>query len=362
MAGTLPILTRRGDTLRYDRERGSVSILDRRAYPGRTEWISYASAEAVAEAIEAMVIQGGPPLAYVAGYGLALALDQAADQPLAAQRILLEATIARLRRTRPTADDLATLLAEAGRRGLAALEAGQAPNAVVHSFVAAEVARGDRVAERCGVRAAELLTDGDTMLTVCYPGAAFNWMLYTAVVTQGKAIRVMPSETRPYGQGIRLTASQAQEIGAEVVVITDNMPGICFQRDIISVYVAAADRVAMDGAIANKVGTYQNAVLAKYHGVPFYVLGYDGPDQSTATGADIPIEERNGDEVLSFNGVRLAPEGVSGYYPAFDVTPAELISAIVTDRGMYRPAMIGRYHSDRRETPLDVIPLLGSTE
>ncbi len=362
MSGTLPILTKRGDTLRYDRDVGQVSILDRRSYPRDVTWIDYASAEAVAVAIETMVIQGGPPLAYVAGYGLALALDQHADSSADAQRRVLQETTARLARTRPTADDLNTLLRAAEQRGHAAIAAGSHPGDAVYSFVAAEVARGDRVAERCGVRAAELLTDGDTMLTVCYPGAALNWMLYTAVVKQGKHIRVLPSETRPYGQGIRLTASQAAEIGAEVLVITDNMPGFCFQQEMISIYVTAADRIAMDGSIANKVGTYQNAVLARHHHVPFYVLGYDGPDQATASGADIPIEQRNGDEVLIFNGVRLAPANVHGFYPAFDVTPPELISSIVTDRGIYRPQMIARYHDDDREAPLDVIPLLGSTE
>ncbi len=361
MTGTLPLLTRRGDTLRYDRERSLVTVLDRRRYPAETVWVDCPNVEAVARSIETMVIQGGPPLAYVAGYGLALALDQAAGLPRDLQRLALSGATERLRRTRPTADDLHTLLAAAQRRASAALDADGSPGDAVYTFVASEVLRGDRSAERCGVRAAELLTDGDTVLTVCYPGAAFNWMLYTAVVKDGKQVAVMPTETRPYGQGIRLTASQAHEIGAPVTVITDNMPGFCFSRGMITVYVTAADRIALDGSIANKVGTYQNAVLARRHGVPFYVLGYDGPDQNTPTGADIPIEERNGDEVLMMNGVRMAPEGVRGYYPAFDVTPPDLISSIVTDRGIYRPAMITRYHDEVSDVPLDVIPLLGTT-
>lgn len=362
MTGTLPLLTRRGDTLRYDRERQIVSILDRRLYPAQTVWVDCPTLEAVAHAIETMVIQGGPPLAYVAGYGLALALDAVADRTLAQQRTTLTEAVDRLWRTRPTADDLHTLLNEAEQRATMAFDHGNAAGDAVYAYVADEVQRGDRVAERCGVRAAELLTDGDTVLTVCYPGAAFNWMLYTAVVKDGKQVSVMPTETRPYGQGIRLTASQAQQIGAPVTVINDNMPGYCFAHDMITVYIAAADRVALDGSIANKVGTYQNAVLARHHRVPFYVLGYDGPDLNTPTGADIPIEERNGDEVLMMNGVRIAPVGVRGFYPAFDVTPPDLINSIVTDRGIYRPAMIARYHDDDREMPLDVIPLLGTTE
>ena len=362
MPGTLPLLTRRGDTLRYDRERSLVTVLNRRLYPAETVWVDCADLEAVAQAIETMVIQGGPPLAFVAGYGLALTLDQAADQSLDAQRTILVSAAERLCRTRPTADDLHTLLQAAEQRGHAALDNGRSAGDAVYAFVVGEVQRGDRSAERCGIRAAELLTDGDTVLTVCYPGAAFNWMLYTAVVTQGKQVAVMPTETRPYGQGIRLTASQAVEIGAPVTVITDNMPGFCFSRGMITVYVTAADRIALDGSIANKVGTYQNAVLAKRHGVPFYVLGYDGPDEHTASGADIPIEERNGDEVLMMNGVRIAPAGVRGFYPAFDVTPPDLISSIVTDRGIYRPAMIARYLAETDQVPLDVIPLLATTE
>lgn len=362
MTKSLPIMTRRGDTLRYDRERGMVTVLNRRSYPAQTVWVDCPNLEAVAHAIETMVIQGGPPLAYVAGYGFALALDQAANRSWHEQREIVTRTKERLWRTRPTADDLHTLLDEAERRAFAALDQQISAGDAVYDFVTQEVQRGDRSAERCGVRAAELLDDGDTMLTVCYPGAAFNWMLYTAVVTHGKQITVMPTETRPYGQGIRLTASQAHEIGATVRVISDNMAGFCFSRNMITIYVTAADRIALDGSIANKVGTYPNAVLAKRHGVPFYVLGYDGPDQSTPTGADIPIEERNGDEVLMMNGVRIAPDGVQGYYPAFDITPPDLVSSIVTDRGIYRPAMIARYHADTRETPLDVIPLLGSVE
>ena len=133
-------------------------------------------------------------------------------------------------------------------------------------------------------------------------------------------------------------------------VITDNMAGYCFQHGMFTKYVTAADRIAMDGSAANKVGTYQYAVLAQRHGVPFYVLGYDGPDRETPTGADIPIELRDPNEVLLFNGVRVASEGAQGYYPAFDVTPPELITAIVTDRGIWAPPEVARYHSLPAET------------
>jgi methylthioribose-1-phosphate isomerase len=355
---TLPLLTRRGDTLRYDRERGVVLVLDRRKYPHETVFVECDDVEAVARAVETMVIQGGPPLAYVAGYGLALAARQWRDRPTEAQRGAIIQAGERLRRTRPTADDLHFIIDEGLARADAALVAGGDAEAALVDFVAGEVARGDKVAERCGRIAAGLLDDGDRILTHCFAGAALNWMLHTAYVEQGKAIQLYPTETRPYLQGARLTAHQAHEIGVPVTLLTDNMPGYCFARGMFSLYVTAADRVALDGSIANKIGTYQYAVLARRHGVPFYVLGYDGPDPATPSGADIPIEERDGAEVLRFGGARTAPEGVKAFYPAFDVTPPELVSAIVTSRGIYRPERIADYLRDG-DAPLEVIPLLG---
>lgn len=355
---TLPLLTRRGDTLRYDRERGVVLVLDRRAYPRETVFVACDDVAAVARAIETMVVQGGPPLAYVAGYGLALAARGWKGRPSEAQRAAIIQAGERLRHTRPTADDLHHLIAAGLARADAAIMAGQDAEDVLADFVDAEVRRGDKVAERCGRAAAGLLDDGDRILTHCFAGAALNWMLYVAHVEQGKQIELYPTETRPYLQGARLTAHQAQAIGVPVTLLTDNMPGFCFARGMFSVYVTAADRIALDGSIANKVGTYQYAVLARRHAVPFYVLGYDGPDPATPTGADIPIEERDPAEVLRFAGVPTAPEGVGAYYPAFDVTPPELVSAIVTNRGIYRPERIADYLGDG-EAPLDVIPLSG---
>ncbi|HEX9442137.1 MAG TPA: s-methyl-5-thioribose-1-phosphate isomerase [Roseiflexaceae bacterium] len=352
----LPLLTRRGDTLRYDRERGVVLVLDRREYPHETVFVECADVEAVARAVETMVVQGGPPLAYVAGYGLALVARAWKDRPSEARRGAIIQAAERLRRTRPTADDLHYIIAEGLVRADAAILEGQDAEAALVDFVNGEVSRGDKVAERCGRIAAGLLDNGDRILTHCFAGAALNWMLYVAHVEQGKQIQLYPTETRPYLQGARLTAHQALEIGVPVTLLTDNMPGFCFARGMFSVYITAADRIALDGSIANKIGTYQYAVLARRHGVPFYVLGYDGPDPSTPAGADIPIEERDPAEVLRFAGVRTAPEGADAYYPAFDVTPPDLISAIITSRGVYRPERIADYLRDG-EAPLDVIAL-----
>lgn len=341
---TLPLLTRRGNTLGYNREWGVVWILDRRRYPHETAFVECTTPTEVADAITTMVVQGGPPLAYVAGYGLALAARQHRTWPTDQQRAVLIQVAEQLRHTRPTADDLHHLLDAAVQQASSALVQGENAEQAIADVVDAHVARGDAVAEACGRHAAALLTDGECILTHCFAGAALNWMLYTAQVEQGKQLHLYANETRPYLQGARLTAHQAHEIGVRVTVLTDGMAGHCLSRGLISTYITAADRIALDGSIANKVGTYQYAVLAARHGVPFVVLGYDGPDPDTPTGAAIPIEERDPSEVLVCGGVRTAPPGVGALYPAFDVTPPELVATIVTERGVFQPGDMATYH------------------
>lgn len=347
----LALLADRFNTLRY--EDGRVILLDRRLYPFRTEYVTCRSVEEVARAIEEMVVQGGPPLAYAAGLGLVLAAEAARLYPQEKQKTLLKEAAQRLLSTRPTADDLFHVVPEALKRGLAALEEGEDPAAAILAYVNAQIERGNRVAEACGRHAAHLLRDGDRILTHCIPGAAFCWMLYVAVHEQGKAIEVWPTETRPYLQGARLTAACALETGVPVTVITDGMVAHAMQQGKVTVFVSAADRIAMDGHIANKVGTLHNAIAAKHFGIPFYVLGYDGPDPNTRTGKDIVIEERSGEEVLYCRGaegvVRTAVFGAKGYYPAFDITPPHLITAIVTDKGVFLPHHIARYWEDDGE-------------
>jgi methylthioribose-1-phosphate isomerase len=345
----LPRTTRRGDTLWYDHEHGTVEVLDRRRYPRETIFVSCRTVAEVAYAIKEMIVQGGPPLAYVGGYGLALATRTYRGRP-SGLPAALDAAAGELVRTRPTADDLRAVIAGARTAAERALEVGDDVEQAIARYVANEVERGDRVSEACGRAAADLLAGGDTILTHCFAGAALNWMLHTAFVEQHKQIRLVCNETRPYLQGARLAAAAGVEIGVPTTVITDNMAGYCFSRGMFTKYVTAADRIALDGSAANKVGTYQYAVLARRHDVPFYVLGYDGPDPHTPTGAAIPIEERDPDEVLQFNGVRVAAEGATGYYPAFDVTPPDLITAIITDRGIWRPDEVARYHEDAAET------------
>lgn len=330
----LPILTNRADTLKY--VNGIVRILDRRRLPEEIVFVACRDYREVAQAIVDMVIQGAPPLAYAAGYGLALAARQFRDLPEHAYRQSLKQAHRELRSTRPTGADIFPLLDRALALALSAIDEGRDPEAEIVSFVDGQIQAGDRAARLSGWHAAGLLEDGDRILTHCFAGAALNYMLYFALQA-GKKIELYATETRPYLQGARLTAAQAREIGVPVTLVTDNMPGYLFYRGMITKYVTAADSITLDGHVSNKIGTFQYAVLAHHFGVPFIVLGYDGPDADRATAADIPIEERDPEEVFYCRGVRTAAEGIRGYYPAFDITPPQYVSIIATDRGLFTP-------------------------
>lgn len=327
------ILADRFKTLYYDPEQDAVVLLNRAKYPHQTEYVACRSVEEVAQAIETMIVQGGPPLAYAAGLGLALAEAMPQAYRAAAQRLLA---------TRPTADDLHHIIPAALDRALQALAAGQDPKQAILTYVYGEIERGNRVSRRCGEYAAGLLRDGDRVLTHCIAGAALCWMLWTAR-QQGKTIHLIATETRPYLQGARLTAQCAREVGVEVTLITDGMPAHLMNQGMVDLYITAADRITLDGHITNKVGTFQIAIAAHYHGIPFYVLGYDGPDPHTQTAEEIEIEWRDGQEVLHCAGQRTAVEGIQALYPAFDITPPHLIAGIITDRGVFPPTLIRRY-------------------
>lgn len=339
------LLADRFKTLRYDETERAVIVLDRRKYPFQTEYVTLRTVEAVAQAIEDMTVQGGPPLAYVAGLGLAMAARDL-DGSLTQAEAYLEQAARRLLATRPTADDLKAVVPAALDAARAALRAGGDPHQAALAYVNGEIQRGNEVSRLCGQHAARLLSDGDQILTHCIAGAALCWMLWTAK-QQGKTVTLIGCETRPYFQGARLTAASAREMDIEFKLITDGMSAHLMSVGKIDKFICAADRVTLDGHITNKIGTLTHAIAAQHFGKPFYVLGYDGPDPATETGADIPIEERSPEEIFFARGetgtVRTAIHGVGGYYPAFDVTPPHLISAIVTDRGIFAPHAVREY-------------------
>lgn len=339
------LLADRFKTLRYDEEQRAVIVLDRRKYPFEREFVTLRTVEEVALAIEDMTVQGGPPLAYVAGLGLAMAARDL-DASTTRQSAYLEQVAKRLLATRPTADDLNHIIPAALRTAQDALREEADPFRAALDYVNSEIQRGNEVSRKCGEYAARLVHDGDQILTHCIAGAALCWMLWTAR-HQGKTVTLVGCETRPYFQGARLTAASAQELGIDFRLITDGMSAHLMSVGKLDKFICAADRITLDGHITNKIGTLQHAIAAHYFGKPFYVLGYDGPDPQTETGTDIPIEWRNPEEIFYARGeagkVRTAVHGIDGYYPAFDVTPPHLVSAICTDRGIFAPHAVRDY-------------------
>lgn len=305
-------------------------LIDRRRLPGEIVPVFCESAEEVARAIENMVVQGAGDIAITAGYGLYLAALRAPGPGWRSAGDLREAA-RRLKATRPTGYHLAALLDRLLDR--VDREKEQDPPAVILRFLERALERQREVSRDTGRFGETLLDREDTILTHCFAGAGLLYMLRFAG-EKGKRVRLLCTETRPYLQGARLTAWSARCLGVETTLITDNMAAFFMSRGEIRKVFTAADRIAMDGAVANKVGTLQLAILADYFGLPFYVLGYGGPDRRTERGEDIPIEERDPAEVLSFQGIPITGPRVRARYPAFDITPPELVTAVVTASGI----------------------------
>jgi len=316
-------------------------ILDQSQLPQREVYLELSDPEEVALAIEEMRVRGGPLIGLTAAFGLALAALNAPDCPDRFREAILRAAD-RLRRTRPTAVNLFWALDRmlALAHGLEPPEARTALVAEAGRLLAEDRAATLRIA-RFG---ADLLPEGATVLTHCNTGTLATGGIGTALGViygawwQGKIRRVLVDETRPQLQGARLTAWELSRAGVPFVLITDSMAGYFFSRGEVDAVVVGADRIAASGDVANKVGTYTLAVLARHHGVPFYVAApLSTVDLNTPSGADIPIEHRRPEEVLFVGSCRVAPEGVEVANPAFDVTPAGLVTAIITDVGVLRP-------------------------
>jgi methylthioribose-1-phosphate isomerase len=317
-------------------------LLDQRALPGREVWLELREVEAVAAAIESLAVRGAPAIGCAAALGLAAGSWAFPGAP-APWREAAERAIERLARTRPTAVNLFHALAH--MRGALAAAVGDvgalrgALRAAALSYVEAELQACVRMGEFGG----PLLPDG-TILTHCNTGAlaTAGWGTALGVIRRahqlGRNIRVLADETRPVLQGARLTAWELQRDGIPVEVIADNMAGALMSRGEIQAAIVGADRITRRGDVANKIGTYTVAVLCRYHGIPFFVAApWSTIDLEMESGAEIPIETRDLDEVHLHGGVRMTPIGVGARNPAFDVTPAELVTAIITERGVFRP-------------------------
>lgn len=308
----------------------TLIIIDRRRIPREIVPVVCHSYEDVARAIEDMAVQGAGDIAITAGFGLYLAAMKAEHTNDRRSRDSLRKAAERLRNTRPTGFHLAVLLNKIMER----VEGTEAPfSPVILSYLKEVLTRQRKVSEDTGMHGETLLESGDTILTHCFAGAGLLYMLHYAK-NNGKDIKVICTETRPYLQGARLTAWSVSQLGIETTLITDNMAAHCMSKQMISKVFTAADRIAMDGTVANKVGTLQLAILAKHFSVPFYILGYGGADRRTLKGDDIPVEERNPKEVLEFQGIPISGSDVGAYYPAFDLTQSELVTAVVTKDGV----------------------------
>jgi methylthioribose-1-phosphate isomerase len=331
------------ETLRW--EDGQLALIDQRTLPLEMRYVLCDSARSVAEAIRSMVVRGAPAIGCAAAYGVALEARRLAQLAPEAFASALRQTIALLAASRPTAVNLAWAL-ERMRRRLDAL-AGRTPPDIAgalldeaHAIAAEDV----EINRRMGAIGAALIADGARVLTHCNAGALATAGHGTALgvirsaVSAGKRVSVIADETRPFLQGARLTAWELLQENIPVALVADAGAGHLMSRGEVDLVVVGADRVAANGDTANKVGTYTLAVLAQRHRVPFYVVcPLSTIDLSTASGGDIPIEERPAEEVTGFRETRWAPAGVTVRNPAFDVTPAELITAIVTERGIVRP-------------------------
>ena len=320
--------------------KGKVRLIDQTKLPTEEVYIEIDGYEELAVAIEDMRIRGAPAIGVAAAYGVALGASQieaaSKDEFLSQLKVVSD----RLAATRPTAVNLFWALE---RMDMVAAAGNDVEN--IKKALVVEAQRidtdGEAANKRMGSLGAELIEDGFTILTHCNAGALATEGYGTALGViraahgQGKKIQVYADETRPLLQGARLTAWELIKDGIAVTLITDNMAGHFLKSGAINCVIVGADRIAANGDVANKIGTYSVAVLANENGVPFYVAAPTSTiDLSLPSGDEIPIEERKAEEVTHIKGIAVAPDGVKVANPAFDVTPHKYVSAIITENGI----------------------------
>lgn len=316
-------------------ENGRVKIIDQRALPERFEIYTAENCEEVCRAIKDMVVRGAPAIGATAVYAMAQAWIQRRD---------LKETAELLRKTRPTAFDLfhgIEIMLSLKEKDV--VEAGE-------RYV-------DSLVENCrkiGIEGSRVIKHKCRILTHCNAGALATVDYGTALAPiriakeQGKELFVFVDETRPRLQGAKLTSWELTNEGIRHAIIADNASGYFMQRNEVDIVIVGADRVASNGDFANKIGTYEKAVLAKENGIPFYVAVPSSTfDFSIESGKEIPIEERDENEVLSIDGKRVAPEGASARNPAFDITPARYVTAFITENGIFKPHKLDRLHGNQ---------------
>jgi methylthioribose-1-phosphate isomerase len=347
-------------TLEYDAAQHALVLIDQTQLPHATVLVACRTAEDVAHAITTMQVRGAPAIGVAAAYGMALGAQTFLSDDQGAFIEDLERVATLLRGTRPTAVNLrwavdhmlAAAQAIIQRNGIHAARAELLR--LAHEMADDDVAANRRM----GAFGLELVPSGANILTHCNTGALATVDYGTALGVvraaheAGRGIHVYVDETRPFLQGSRLTAWELQRLGVPMTLITDSMAGHFMNRGQVDLVIVGADRIAANGDVANKIGTYSLAVLARENGIPCYVAAPTSTvDLAIASGAEIPIEERSSREVTDIAGSRVAPEGVLAAHPAFDVTPARLVTAIITDRGILRPPYSGALIAAVRGVP-----------
>lgn len=328
------------ETLRWAHNK--LEMIDQRILPAAFEYLSYDSAASVAAGIRSMVVRGAPAIGVAAAYGVALEALRLQEKPAARFNADMEAGFTVLAQSRPTAVNLFWALQRMHKVWQSV--AAQTPQQIAarlldeaHEILAEDI----RINRAMGAHGAALLADGARVLTHCNAGAlaTAGWGtalgVFRSAVEAGKKISVIADETRPFLQGARLTAWEMVQEKIPVTLITDNMAGYMMAQGEVDAVVVGTDRVAANGDVANKIGTYMVAVLAQRHNIPFYVAcPLSTIDMNISNGTHIPIEERSIDEVKGFRDTHWAAEGVKIRNPSFDVTPAELVTGLITERGV----------------------------
>ena len=322
---------------------GGVVMIDQRLLPNREVYNTYTRVEEVAEAIRSMVIRGAPAIGVAAAMGIALGVRNLESEDGMDEEF--ERICKTIRDTRPTARNLFWAIERMTR--VYRLHRGR-PLDEIRKALQEESIRvleeDIEINRRMGLHGQSLLTENSRVLTHCNAGALATGGYGTALgviraaCEKGKNISVFADETRPFLQGARLTSWEMMKEDIPCTLITDNMAGYFMQQGQVQAVVVGTDRTAANGDVANKIGTYSVAVLAKEHGIPFYVAAPTSTiDLETPTGKEIPIEQRDRKEVTHVHDESMAPEGIGVANPAFDVTPARLVTAIITEEGVARP-------------------------
>lgn len=336
-----------GTLLQYENvawyENGAVRILDRRVYPYRKEFVTCTTYEEVAKAITDMVTQSGGPYT-AAAMGMALAGYQCKDKPQAEQIAFLEKAAHALSHARPTTSaKMQAITGACLELAKAALKEGKSAEEAMFGYAYDELQKRYFGYKTVARHLVQHFPANGTVMTMCFAETIIGTMLLECR-EKGKTPRFICPETRPYLQGARLTASVISDMGFDVHVITDNMPGYIMDREKVDVFTSAADVITMDGHVVNKVGTFQIALAAQYWGIPYFVTG--SPNKDHPDIASVTIEERDHSQVTDILGTRVVEQNVKAYYPAFDIVPPKLCNGVVTQKGVFSPYDLARYFEE----------------